>query len=71
MKEGKVANPEYPDHFLDRIREEGLFENLGATKAEVKVNDTTHTVDVTLNFTGEDQSKKPGRRGGRGGRGGL
>ena len=27
MKEGKVFNPEYPDHFLTRIKEEGVFED--------------------------------------------
>ena len=66
MKEGKVVNPEYPDHFLDRIREEGLFDGLGKTKADVKVNDATHVVDVTLTFGSEDGTKGPARRGGRG-----
>jgi hypothetical protein len=52
LKEGKVFNPEYPDVFLGRIREEGLFDNLGKTKADVKVNEETHTADVTLTFGG-------------------
>ncbi|MBS1856842.1 MAG: hypothetical protein JST11_15850 [Acidobacteria bacterium] len=52
LKEGKAFNPEYPDRFLTRIREEGLFDNLGKTKADVKVNDDTHTADVTLTFGG-------------------
>jgi outer membrane protein insertion porin family len=47
-----VFNPEYPDHFLDRIRQEGLFDNLGKTKADVKADDVTHVVDVTLTFGG-------------------
>jgi outer membrane protein insertion porin family len=66
LKEGKVMNPEYPDHFLNRVREEGLFEDLGKMAAEQKVNDASHVVDVTLTFTGADPSKQPGRRGGRG-----
>ena len=70
MKEGKALNPDYPDLFLKRVQEEGLFDNLGATKAEMKVDAPKHTADVTLNFAGEDPAKKPERRGGRGGRGG-
>ena len=66
MKEGKVFNPEYPDHFLTRIKEEGVFEGLGSTKADSKINEGAHVVDVTLTFAGEDPKKLPGRRGGRG-----
>jgi outer membrane protein assembly factor BamA len=67
LKEGKTLNPEYPDHFLNRIKEEGLFDGLGATKADMKVDAQKHTADVTLTFTGEDPAKQPGRHGGRGG----
>ncbi len=67
MKEGKTLNPDYPDYFLNRIKEEALFENLGATKADMKVNAQAHTADVTITFGGEDPTKKPARRGGRGG----
>jgi outer membrane protein insertion porin family len=67
LKEGKTLNPEYPDYFLNRIKEEGLFEGLGAAKADLKVDAQKHTADVTLTFTAEDPTKQPGRRGGRGG----
>lgn len=43
-------NPEYPDYFLRHVREEGLFDNLGETRAETKIDDKTHIVDVTLYF---------------------
>jgi len=66
LKEGKAFNPDYPDHFLKVIRDQGLFDNLGQTRADQKVNDAAHTVDVTLTFGGA----APGR-GGRGGRGGF
>ena len=49
-KEGTPYNPEYPDYFLRQVREEGLFDNLGETRPEAKINDTTHIVDVTLYF---------------------
>ena len=67
LKEGKTLNPEYPDHFLKRIKEEGLFDGLGETKADVKVDAQKHTADVTLTFKGEDPTKQPERHGGRGG----
>jgi outer membrane protein assembly factor BamA len=43
-------NPEYPDYFLKHVREEGIFDNLGETHADTKIDDRTHIVDVTLNF---------------------
>lgn len=71
MKEGKPYNPDYPDLFLKRVREEGIFDNLGTTKSEPKLNDKEHTADVTLRFSGSNpQQGRPGRRGGRG-RGGA
>jgi outer membrane protein insertion porin family len=64
LKQGKPFNPEYPDGFLRRIREMGMFDNLGATKAEYQLNSKDRSADVTLTFGGGG----PGR-GGRGGRG--
>jgi outer membrane protein insertion porin family len=68
LKEGKPFNPDYPDLFLRRIREQGMFDNLGATKAEYQLNQKDHTADVTLTFGGKAPAPGPGR-GGRGGRG--
>lgn len=47
---GKPFDAEYPDYFLNRVREDGLFENLHKTKAVPKVDDVNHVVDVTLQF---------------------
>ncbi|HWB85105.1 MAG TPA: POTRA domain-containing protein [Bryobacteraceae bacterium] len=58
MTEGKPFDADYPNFFLNRIREEGLFENLGKTRAETKIDPDTHTVDVTLYFAGAGASKK-------------
>jgi outer membrane protein insertion porin family len=67
MKPGKPFNPDYPDLFLKRVKEEGLFDNLGKTKAEFKINDQDHTADVTLTFNGgTPPAGRGGRRGGRG-----
>jgi outer membrane protein insertion porin family len=63
MREGGPFNADYPDLFLNRVREEGLFENLGKTKSEFKINDRDHTADVTLTFAGENPQQKPGKKG--------
>ncbi len=50
LKDGKPFNPEYPDRFLASVREQGIFDRLGKTKADTKVNEKNHVVDVTLTF---------------------
>lgn len=65
MKEGKPFNADYPQLFLNSVREQGLFDNLGNTKPEVKINGQDHTADVTLVFGGAPPQPKQGR--GRGG----
>jgi outer membrane protein insertion porin family len=49
-QEGTPYNPEYPDYFLKHVREEGVFDNLGESRSENKIDDKTHIVDVTLYF---------------------
>jgi outer membrane protein insertion porin family len=50
IKEGKPFDGDYPDYFLEQIRQQGLFDDLGKTRSESKVNEESHLVDVTLNF---------------------
>jgi outer membrane protein insertion porin family len=50
LQPGKPFNIEYPDHFLARVKEDGIFDNLKNTRAETKINTDAHTVDVTLYF---------------------
>ena len=57
LKEGKPFNVEYPDYFLGRVRDEGVFDNLGDTVSKAQVNDASRTVDVTLVFKGEEHPK--------------
>ena len=49
-KPGKAYNAEYPEYFLARIKEQGLFDDLGDSKAVKKVDDENHVVDITLDF---------------------
>ncbi len=48
--EGRPYQPEYADQFLDRLRAEKVFENLGKTSAEPHIDEAAKTVDVTLTF---------------------
>lgn len=63
IQEGKPFNADYPQLFLNSVRERGLFDNLGSTKPETKINDQDHTVDVTLMFRGAPPEPKQQRRG--------
>jgi outer membrane protein insertion porin family len=62
LKEGKPYNPDYADYFLGRVREEGVFDNLGETRSEAKVNEQAHTVDVTVYFKGGTPANNPKKR---------
>jgi outer membrane protein insertion porin family len=61
LKKGQPFNVEYPDYFLDRIRQDGIFDNLGRTKSAIEPNPGAGTVDVTLFFEGEKPPAKPPR----------
>lgn len=50
MKPGQVFNADYPDFFLGKLREEGVFDNLQSARAVLAANEKTQTVDVTLVF---------------------
>ncbi len=49
-KPDKPYNADYADFFLARIKEQGLFDDLGDTKAIKTVDDQKHIVDITLDF---------------------
>jgi outer membrane protein insertion porin family len=51
-KPGHVFNPEYPDFFLKKVQEQGLFDNLADTHADYTTDTSTHTVTVHLYFKG-------------------
>ena len=57
LKEGQPFDADYPEYFLSRVREDGVFDNLGRTKSVVQVNEDDRTADVTLIFSGEKQAK--------------
>jgi outer membrane protein insertion porin family len=60
-REGKPYDPTFPDAFLKDVREQGIFDNLGKTEAQTKIDDRTLAVAVTLRFGGaaaEDAVRK-------------
>src|SRR6185312_15219537 len=51
-KAGHPFNPDYPDFFLKRVRQEGIFDNLGDTHSDYTADASTHNVTVHLYFKG-------------------
>jgi outer membrane protein insertion porin family len=51
-KPGKPFNPDYPDFFLKRVQEQGLFDHLGDTSSDYTADAATHGVVVHLYFKG-------------------
>jgi len=55
-KPGKPFNPDYPDFFLKRIQEMGIFDHLAETRSDYTSDPSTHTVVVHLYFTGGESA---------------
>jgi len=51
-KPGKPFNPDYPDFFLKRVQEQGLFDNLADTGSDYTADAASHAVTVHLYFKG-------------------
>ena len=67
VKPGDAFPAGYPDFFLSKVKEEGLFDNLGDTNAKPDINAETHVVDVTLDFKGAPPKSRSPRQQGPGG----
>jgi outer membrane protein assembly factor BamA len=50
VKTGEPYPAEYPDYFLKKVKEDGIFDHLGDSRAEPEINAETHVVNVTLTF---------------------
>ena len=50
VKPGDPFPGGYPDHFVEAVRQEGMFDNLGVITATPTINHQTHVVDVSLHF---------------------
>lgn len=61
-KPGDAFNSEYPAHFLAEVKNQGIFEHLGDTKSEVKLDEQTHKAEVTLIFGAEKKDAEKERK---------
>ncbi len=59
VKPGDKFPQGYGDYFLSKVKEEGIFDNLGDTKADQTINAETHVVDVALDFKYGAPKEKP------------
>ncbi len=51
-KQGHPFNPDYPEFFLKRVQQQGLFDNLADTQTDYSSDPSTHNVTVHLYFKG-------------------
>lgn len=56
-KPGHPFNPEYPEFFLKKVQEQGLFDNLGDTHSDYTADAASHSVTVHLYFKGGKSAK--------------
>jgi outer membrane protein insertion porin family len=61
-KPGRPFNPDYPDFFLKRVEEQGIFEHLGDTRSDYTADASTHNVTVHLYFKGGDSKQERARK---------
>lgn len=58
-KAGHPFNPDYPDFFLKKVNEQGLFDHLADTSSDYTKDEVSHTVTVHLYFKGgKSQAEK-------------
>jgi outer membrane protein insertion porin family len=67
-KPGHVFNPDYPEFFLKKVQEQGLFDHLADAHSDYTSDSASHTVTVHLYFKGgksaaeKDREKKEEER---------
>lgn len=62
LKQGEPFRHGYAEEFLTNVRNRGIFDNLGVTKADEKIDDAKRIVDITLTFKGEPPKPKEKQR---------
>lgn len=61
-KQGHPFNPDYPDFFLKRVQQQGLFDNLADARSDYSADASTHNVTVHLYFKGGESAKEQERK---------
>ena len=62
LETGQAFNGDYPDFFLKRVRDDGLFDDLGETKAVVALDDAALRADVKLVFGKAERKPAPKKK---------
>ncbi len=60
MKEGAPFRDQYPEKFLLRVKDDGVMDNLGETRAKLTFDDARAIIHVALTFAGE--KKQPEKK---------
>jgi outer membrane protein insertion porin family len=61
VKPGDPFPGGYPDHFVEAVTKEGMFDNLGVITATPSINRQTHVVDVSLHFGSAPLTQRRGQ----------
>jgi outer membrane protein insertion porin family len=61
-KPGAPFNPDYPEFFLKRVKEQGILDNLSETKSDYSADAASHSVTVYLTFKGGEPKTEDERR---------
>jgi outer membrane protein assembly factor BamA len=61
VKPGDPFPGGYPDHFVEVVKQEGMFDNLGVITATPTINHQTHVVDVSLHFGSAPLTQRRGQ----------
>ena len=62
LKPGDAFPATYPAYFAAKVKEEGLFDNLGDVSATQQIRPGTQTVDVIVDFKGTPPKERAPRR---------
>jgi len=60
MREGSPFRDQYPEKFLLRVKDDGVMDNLGETRAKLTYDEARGIIHVTLSFAGE--KKEPEKK---------
>lgn len=60
-KAGGPFNPDYPEFFLKRVEQQGIFDNLADTRSDYTADASTHNVTVHLYFKGGKSKQQRAR----------
>jgi outer membrane protein insertion porin family len=60
-KAGGPFNPDYPEFFLKKVEEQGIFDHLADTKSDYTADASTHNVTVHLYFKGGKSKQERAR----------